>query len=295
MVDGFVSSLCIGAFSRGRLRAKLAKLKRLAALSLFDKYVDYFDLSDVRIFLKYDHTMRVAELCDEIAQDKGMSSKDADLAWLCGLLHDIGRFEQLRIWGTFSDSESMNHAELGLAILDGEELPDVNLRSAGDFLLRFANGDKEASIIRMAVGLHNVFRLPSGLDDRARTFCEIVRDADKVDIIRVFSQDSCKAILGITREELLDGIISDAAMAGFREQRCLGPNDRKTDLDRLVGVICLAFEIDNDVGLEALRKQGYMDSLICHPFGAEAIFTKHDTQRKWEEISDYMRKVLDER
>lgn len=72
-------------------------------------------------------------------------------------------------------------------------------------------------------------------------------------------------------------------MSGFREHRCLGPNDRKTDLDRLVGVICLAFEIVNDAGLEALRKQGYMDSLICHPFGAKAVFTKHDTHRKWEE------------
>ena len=273
----------------------MVKFKRSAALFLFNKYVDYFDFSDSRIFLKYDHMMRVAELCDEIAQDKGMSSIDAHLAWLCGLLHDIGRFEQLRIWGTFSDSESMNHAELGLVILDGEKLPDANLCSAGDFLLRFPNGDKEASIIRRAVGLHNVFRLPPDLDDRARTFCKIVRDADKVDIIRVFSQDSCKAILGITREEFLDGVISDAAMAGFREQRCLGPNDRKTDLDRLVGAVCLAFEIDNSAGLEALRKQGYMDSLICHPFGAEAIFTKHDTQRKWEEVSDYMRKFLDER
>lgn len=272
----------------------MINLKRSAAKTLFDEYVDHFDLLDSRTLLKYDHTMRVAELCDGIARARDMTSGDIDLAWLCGLLHDIGRFEQLRIWGTFCDSESIDHAELGLVILEGGGLSGVDLRDAGD-LLQFINDGNEASIIRMAVGLHSVFRLPSDLDNRVRTFCEIVRDADKVDIIRVFSQGSCETILGITHEEFLNGIISDVAMSGFREHRCLGPNDRKTDLDRLVGVICLAFEIVNDAGLEALRKQGYMDSLICHPFGAKAVFTKHDTHRKWEEISDYMRRFLDGR
>lgn len=38
-----------------------------------------------------------------------------------------------------------------------------------------------------------------------------------------------------------------------------------------------------------------MVRLICHPFGAKAVFTKHDTHRKWEEISDYMRRFLDGR
>lgn len=60
-------------------------------------------MDDPRVALKYEHTARVAALCVEIAAGLDMGAKDVDLACPCGLLHDIGHFEQLRIWGTFRD------------------------------------------------------------------------------------------------------------------------------------------------------------------------------------------------
>lgn len=69
---------------------------------------------------KHEHTLKVAALCEGIAVSYGMAPDDVFLAWLCGLLHDIGRFEQLRIWGTFKDFASCSHARLGLAVLGGE-------------------------------------------------------------------------------------------------------------------------------------------------------------------------------
>ena len=35
------------------------------------------------------------------------------MSWLTGLLHDVGRFEQLRRYGTFIDAQSIDHAEFG--------------------------------------------------------------------------------------------------------------------------------------------------------------------------------------
>ena len=46
-----------------------------------------------------------------------MSKEDIDLAWLTGLLHDIGRFEQVRRYGTFNDAKSIDHGKLGVEIL----------------------------------------------------------------------------------------------------------------------------------------------------------------------------------
>ncbi len=65
-----------------------------------------------KIRLKYEHTYHVAENCEEIAEDvfekeEAAFARDSrlagesaeDTAWLIGMLHDIGRFEQLsRIW-----------------------------------------------------------------------------------------------------------------------------------------------------------------------------------------------------
>ena len=72
-----------------------------------------------KIKLKIDHTYRVAELCERIAKAEQMEKTEVDLAWLLGMLHDVGRFEQLRRYGTFSDADSIDHAALGADILFG--------------------------------------------------------------------------------------------------------------------------------------------------------------------------------
>ena len=72
---------------------------RQSCLDAFNSYVARYDVSDERIALKVEHTYEVAKLCDEIARGEGLPPADVDLAWLCGLLHDIGRFEQLRRMG----------------------------------------------------------------------------------------------------------------------------------------------------------------------------------------------------
>ena len=40
-----------------------------------------------------------------------MPDRDVDLAWLIGLLHDVGRFEQLKRYGTFIDSQSIDQPQ----------------------------------------------------------------------------------------------------------------------------------------------------------------------------------------
>lgn len=92
---------------------------RADAKRAFGAYVSQFDLGDERIALKVEHTYRVADLCDAIARGEGLGPRDVDLAWLCGLLRDIGRFEQLRHWDTFNDVRSCAHAALGRYILEG--------------------------------------------------------------------------------------------------------------------------------------------------------------------------------
>lgn len=71
----------------------------------FLSYANSYDTTNPRIALKLDHSLRVAQVCRRIAQSEGFSGQDCNLAWLVGLLHDIGRFEQLRRWNTFSDAQ----------------------------------------------------------------------------------------------------------------------------------------------------------------------------------------------
>ena len=76
------------------------------AIEEFKNYTkDYINLSD-KCVLKINHTLRVVKRCEEIAESLDLSKHDIELAKLCGLLHDIGRFEQWKRYETYYDEKN---------------------------------------------------------------------------------------------------------------------------------------------------------------------------------------------
>ena len=165
----------------------MTAIDRDRARAAFKSYTDAYDATNPRIALKIEHTYHVAEACDAVAREQGWSSEDIDLAWLCGLLHDMGRFEQLRRWDTFKDAESMSHAALGIEVLFGENPADA---PAVTSIRNFIDDPAEDELIRASIAYHSDFRLPAQLDVRTRSFCDIVRDGDKIDIMRTIADST---------------------------------------------------------------------------------------------------------
>ena len=75
------------------------KINREKALAAFQEYTDRYDSSRDMIRLKIEHTYRVCGLCQQIARSLELPEEEVDIAWLTGLLHDVGRFEQQRVYG----------------------------------------------------------------------------------------------------------------------------------------------------------------------------------------------------
>ena len=88
-------------------------MNRDFVISQFKSYVADFDTVDEGISLKFAHSLRVSAWCERLARALHLSQDDVDLAWIIGVLHDIGRFEQLREYHTFIDYQSMDHAKYG--------------------------------------------------------------------------------------------------------------------------------------------------------------------------------------
>jgi len=146
-------------------------------INWFNLYGDSFStpvIEDQRnITLKQVHSEHVRKNALRIAQDLGLNSEATALAEAAGLLHDVGRFEQYRQYKTFHDSVSINHGTLGAQVLREQGVLGV-----------LSEHDREM-IIR-CVSLHNVFIIPSGVDAESLHYVRLVRDADKLDILRVF-------------------------------------------------------------------------------------------------------------
>jgi len=131
-------------------------------------------MSDNRnIALKERHTCLVRENMNHLTGHLAMNDGDRATAETIALFHDLGRFEQYRRYSTFRDDISINHATLGVKILKDEHV------------LKWVPEEKERTIY-LAVSLHNVFRLPDSLSGRDLSFTHLIRDADKLDIWRIF-------------------------------------------------------------------------------------------------------------
>src|SRR5512144_591050 len=132
------------------------------------------------IAIKQHHTHEVCQNALQIARDLGLSEEETLLAEAIALLHDVGRFSQYERYRTFDDSISVNHAALGVKVLLEKNV-----------LQRLPMRDRD--LIVDAITLHNVFSLPKELDQMTLRFARLVRDADKIDIMRVviefFGQD----------------------------------------------------------------------------------------------------------
>ena len=276
-------------------------IDRRRAREAFDSYVAAYDATNPRIALKVEHTLRVAELCERIAREAGFTPAGTDLAWLCGLLHDIGRFEQLRRWDTFSDAASTSHAALGVEVLFGSKgdtgVADDDGSAAGTIgiIHRFIDpSDVLEEVIRAAVGFHSDYRLPEDLDVRTHAICDVVRDADKLDILRVASTDTVETVLNATEDELLASAVSPAIEDAFFEHRTAHHSERVTPVDYLVNLACFAFELVYPASLEIADEQEYIYRALERPFGITRPFENKATAQLINRMDGHLRAWVDE-
>ena len=120
-----------------------------------------------------------------LAIKKNFSEEDQKLAELIGLLHDIGRFEQVRIYNTFVDKISVNHGEMGVKVLFEDGLIE-----------KFVETREYDNIIKTAILNHNKGIIDSDVSGKELEFCKIIRDADKTDICYILLTDSFENIYG---------------------------------------------------------------------------------------------------
>ncbi len=147
----------------------------------FDNYCDRFVNENIsgntleNIHLKITHSKNVLSHCENIAKTENLNAEDFFIAQLCGLFHDIGRFEQFTKYNTFKDDESVYHGALGADVIEKEE-----------FLNDLPENIK--SLVITAVLNHGLIRIPANTKGKALFFSGLIRDADKADIFGIVAK-----------------------------------------------------------------------------------------------------------
>ena len=213
----------------------------------FNKYVSNFNPDEGRIKLKIDHIKRVAKKCNEIAQNLKLNENEIRLAETIGLFHDIGRFEQAKIYNTFSDKDSVNHAELSVKVLFEENL-----------IKNFKIDRKYYDIIKVAILNHNKNKIEDGLTEEELLYSKIIRDADKLDIYYTICNYDFESIFWYQKFDCNE--ISDTIMQQFINSHSINYADIKSNADQILIFYAYIYDFYYDFSLQYLKRKSYINT-----------------------------------
>ena len=229
--------------------------------------------------LKVVHTYHVAENAKELATNLNLSKEDVDLAELIGLLHDIGRFEEIKIMNGF-DSIKFNHAEYGVKILFEDNL-----------IRNFIEDSSYDEIIKNAISNHNKLKIDDNLDEKSLLHSKIIRDADKLDNYRVKVDEPIEEIFAgkvNSKEEVENSPISDKVYETLKNEKCIDIHDRVYPLDYWLCVLAFTFDLNFKETIKVVKDNNYinriMDRFNC---------TNLDSITKLEEIRNILNNYID--
>ncbi len=199
---------------------------------IFTEYVSSYDLTNSDIKLKYNHSLRVMALSEKYAKILNFSTEDIELAKVIGLLHDIGRFEQLKIYKTYSDINSIDHAEYGI-----KELFEKNV------IEKFNIKKEWYPIIKFAIKNHNKKEIEKCEDERMLKHARLIRDTDKIDILFLLGK------LGELDEQKVDEPISEEVKKEFYNKVQITNKKEMKLNDKHLQYFSYAYDINNEVCL----------------------------------------------
>ena len=243
------------------------------ALTAFKHYASHFDQSNFQVANKIRHTWHVAENSERIAAALGCN---AELAWLIGVLHDIGRFEQIRVVHGYDDSKGIDHGDYGESLLFREGI-----------IRDFISDESADEIIRKAVKYHNKYELPNSLTGEELLYCNIIRDADKIDNFRGFHENDFYSFHERTPEEVQASQISDGVVDCFKRHKTIPFKVIQSAADFFLIPFALIFGITYDESLQIIDQQGYYRKML------DFEFINVDNRATFEIIKKEIRKHLD--
>ena len=239
----------------------------------FLKYTEKFNLEDENVKRKQQHSLRVMAISQKIATEIGLTQEEIDLATLIGLLHDIGRFKQYTEIGLGDNIEGFDHGDYGAKILEND-------------IRKYISDSKYDNIIIKAVKNHNKFAIEEGLTEQEMLFAQIIRDADKIDII----YESVYIFYKGKEEQVSKSILSEKIYNQFIYEKPI-MKEKKVRLKCVEDIVCVMafiYDINFKQSFKILKEKDYINKIL-----ARYDFEDKDTKEKIEKIRKIVNKYID--
>lgn len=230
----------------------------------FKEYIKNYNPEDKKIALKIAHIERTSYIARKIAESLNLDKEDIELATLIGLLHDIGRFEQIKQYHTFSDKDSINHGEFGVEIL----FEDGKIRD-------FITTPEYDEIIKKAIINHNRSKIEEGLTERELLHAKIVRDADKIDIFNILTFEKEETLYD--KKDISNEKITDEIYQGYIECQKVDYKKIQSIADQIVAHFAYVYDFNFKFSIKFIYDNQYLNRYYeRHRFLDENTIRRYD-------------------
>ncbi len=209
--------------------------------------------SNQMIQIKLEHSRNVADNCRAIAEELKWAESDIIAVEALGLLHDIGRFSQFADFSTFSDSDSVNHGELGCKVVSRSNI------------LSSISGRHRQCILE-GIRHHNHRNLVQDVNQDSMPFLKLIRDADKLDIFQIVNkiennnqlEERMKSALNLKS----DGSVNSAVLDEIRENNVVSNSNVKSLVDFHLMQLSWVFDINYSPTFRKISERRYFERII---------------------------------
>lgn len=212
----------------------------------FQNYIQQFNINNDKINLKLIHTYHVVETSKYICLHENIEGEDYQLALIIALLHDIGRFEQLKRYNSFNDM-NIDHAKLGVKILFEEGL-----------IKEFVEDRQYDDIIKTAILYHSLYKIPHINNKQALLHSLLIRDSDKLDNFRVKNHASIETLFDISKNEFLRQQVSQNIIENIKQHQLILKENRHNEVDMWVSYFAFVFDMNFASSYQYLKETNYI-------------------------------------
>ena len=218
-------------------------MKETRIMSVFNKYVKKFDMNKGNVKTLYFHSLRMMDLCKDIATNLGIfTEEEIVVCGFIGLFHDIGAFDNNKKYIIFQDDDCSKKT--------------LEILFEKDKLMRdITENEKYDDVIKVSIYCQSKYGLPKGLNDKLLTFCKIIKDAHSIDEFKIFANypymDTC-----------IDCFPSSIVYDTFKKYSVISNKVSDNSADSVLEVLSLVFGINYHYSFVLLNQEESVNKLI---------------------------------
>ena len=220
-------------------------MKETRIMKVFEQYIKNFDLNKGNVKAMYFHSLKMMELCKNIASNIGIfTDEEIVICGLIGLFHNIGIFSnKVNNYLVFGDNTE--NAKQTIDILFDKE----------NLIRKITDDTKYDDVIKIAIYCQYKQGLPQGFDNKMLHFCMVIKDANVIEKFRMVTNYPYM-------DMYIDHYPNDLIYNDFKQFKVISSKTNDNDADKILEVMSCIFGVHYSYSYSLLKAESSVNKLI---------------------------------